>query len=63
MSLSESKDILKSLQKNIIEKQLRAFIKRKHLQKLRKKERYVVKLKTLLAKFLSKVRDIITPKA
>ena len=37
MSLSESKDILKSLQQNIIEKQLEAFIKRKHLQKLREK--------------------------
>ena len=47
MSLSESKDILKSLQKNIIEKQLGAFIKRKHLQKLRKKGNYEVKLKTL----------------
>ena len=47
MSLAESKDILKSLQQNIIEKQLEAFIKRKHLQKLRKKGSYVVKLKTL----------------
>ena len=47
MSLAESKDILKSLQQNIIEKQLGAFIKRKHLQKLRKKGSYVVKLKTL----------------
>ena len=47
MSLSESKDILKSLQQNIIEKQLEAFIKRKHLQKLRKKGSYEVKLKTL----------------
>ena len=47
MSLAESKDILKSLQQNIIEKQLGAFIKRKGLQKLRKKGSYVVKLKTL----------------
>jgi hypothetical protein len=47
MSLSESKDILKSLQQNIIEKQLGAFIKSKGLQKLRKKGSYEVKLKTL----------------
>ena len=47
MSLAESKDILKSLQQNIIEKQLEAFIKHKHLQKLRKKGSYIVKLKTL----------------
>ena len=47
MSLAESKDMLKSLQQNIIEKQLGAFIKRKGLQKLRKKGSYVVKLKTL----------------
>ena len=62
MSLSESKDILKSLQQNIIEKQLGAFIKRKHLQKLRKKGSYNVKLKILLETFHLKVRDIIAPK-
>ena len=38
MSLAESKDMLKSLQQNIIEKQLEAFIKRKHLQNCVKKE-------------------------
>ncbi len=47
MSLSESKDILKSLQQNIIEKQLDAFVKSKITQKLRKKGSYEVKLKTL----------------
>ena len=47
MSLSESKDILKSLQQNIIEKQLTAFVKSKITQKLRKKGSYMVKLKTL----------------
>lgn len=47
MSLSESKDILKTLQQHIIEKQLGAFIESKHLQKLRKKGSYPVKLKTL----------------
>jgi hypothetical protein len=47
MSLSESKDILKSVQQNIIEKQLKAFIKSKNLQKLRKKGSYEVKLKML----------------
>ena len=31
MSLSQSKDILKNLQQNIIDKQLGAFIKNKHL--------------------------------
>ena len=47
MTLGESKDLLKNLQKSVIEKQLEAFIKSKNLQKLRKKGSYMVKLKTL----------------
>ena len=49
MTLGESKDLLKNLQKSVIEKQLEAFIKSKNLQKLRKKGSYMVKLKTLFS--------------
>ncbi len=47
MNLDESKQILKNLQQTIVEKQLGTFIKSKGLEKLRKKGKYTVKLKTL----------------
>ena len=47
LNLSESKEILKNLQKTLIEKQLSAFIKSKKVGKFRKKGSYPIKLKTL----------------
>jgi hypothetical protein len=61
MSLAESKDILRSLQQNIIEKQLEAFINSKDLQKLRKKGSYQVKLKTLFGDISFKSPRYYTP--
>lgn len=47
MTLSQSKQILKNLQRCVVEKQLADFIRSKSLQGLRKKGSYPVKLKTL----------------
>jgi len=47
MNLLESKEILKNIQKILVEKQLSAYLQERNLQKYRKKGYYQIKLKTL----------------